>query len=275
MGLGNWGPGKEVAVTDNHFLMPSQVFSRSIVDGINRMRQGHQVAFLDEFRIIMTSYNDFPIGLELLVCNTHVPQDHPRNLRPFRFPSKYRNRNACLYLHHDRSIGTANKDGPLLIDPTQAIFIIELPLSPPRPGVLLALRVQPLIELACLMHTDAVIPWDQWGRDSVAMEIPMTLFSRIHTSAIHGARLLVTRGIGHEDERRSLHVFDFSRKGSAALPFSAGGDRIQRRALFEHGRSCTFKGAGRIEPQGPQSIGDSLVFHIVRLLSLIPLLKAL
>lgn len=235
----------------------------------------HQVAFLDEFCVVMTCYNNFPIGLELLVCNTHVPRDHPGNFRRFKLPSKYRDRNARLYLHHDRSFGAANKDRPLLVDPTQAIFIMELLFSPPKPAILLALRIQPLIELACSMRTDVEVLWDEWGKGSVAMEFPMSLFGRIHTSAIHGARLLVTHGTGHEDERHSLHVFDFSRKGSAALPFSDAGDGIERWALFDHGRSCTFKGAGLIGSQSPQSIGDSLVFDVVRPLYLIPPLKVL
>lgn len=214
---------------------------------------------------MVVCYDNFPDSPELAVFNTLVPQDHPRNLRRFRLPPKYLLRSARVHLDRDRSLGTVNRDGPLIVDPTQAILIMDLSPNVPEPRIFLILRMQPLIEHACSMRADVQIPWDEWGRDAVAMEIPMD--STYFTTITHGARVLAIRNTRHGPEERYLiHTFDFSRRGSAALPLSDENDGgTERRALFKDGRSCVFGGGDGMIPWGLQSLGDSIMFYVVSL----------
>lgn len=247
-----------------------QVLNRSGV-GNNSIRDGSQVAFLDEFRIMVT-YRDNPlVAPELLVFNTFVPQDHPGNMRRFRLPPKYRDWSTRVHLDHDRSLGAVNRDGPLITDPTQAIFVMDLSPNPPEPAVLLVLRMQPLIKLTCSTRTDVQIPWDEWGRGSVVLEIPRTQTHHIYLATVHGARLLAVYGAARGDVHRSLHLFDFSWKGCAVLPPSdRNDDGPERKAPFEHGRSCAFNRGDWVSPWGLQSLGDSIVAVGTNLVSLRP-----
>ena len=247
-----------------------QVFNHSGEDRSSLTRVG-QAVFLDDFRIMLAYRNSSPINPELVVFNTLVPQDHPRNVRRFRLPQKYRDWRAYVRLDHYRPLGAVNRDGPLITDPTQSIFIMELSSNPPQPTASLVLRMQPLIELACSMRTDVQIPWDEWGRGPVVMEIPKTPFCHIYLTAVHGAHLLVIHGTDRADERRNIHLLDFGRGGSTVLPLSDENDgEIERRALFKHGRSSTLKWADGVIPWVLQPIGDSVVAiepRVVNLLS--------
>ena len=219
-----------------------------------------QVVFLDEFRIALTHRNNAPVGPELLVFNTLIPQDNPRNVRRFRLPSKYRNWRAYVRLDHDRSLGVMNRGGPLITDPTQSVFIVDLSLNLLGQRELLVLRVQPMIELACSMRADVQIPWDEWGRGSVAVGIPMSLCRHVYLITVHGARLLVIHSTDYADEHPYIRIFDFSRGESAALPLSdANDDGTERRILFKHGRRCAFKPAKGTTPWALEPIGDSVV----------------
>ena len=209
----------------------------------------------------------YPLDEVFTIFNTSVPQGHPGNMRQFRLPPEYPGRGVWVYFDHDRSSGTVNRDGHLIIDPTQAIFIMSLSTSPQGSEVILILRIQSLIEHACSIRTDAKIPWDEWGRGVVVMENPT---GYVHsTTIVHGPRMLVLRSTR---ERRKphyrIHTFDFSRRGSAALPLSDGGDGATgRRATFEGGQNCVFEVGGGMNVQDIESLGDSMVVHIVSLLS--------
>ena len=249
-------------------MSPPQVLNRSSM-GNNLIRDGYQVAFLDEFRIMLTYRNNPLVVPELLVFNTFVPQDGPGNLRRFGLPPRYRDWSARVHLDHDRSLGTVNRDGPLIADPTQAIFVMNLSSNPPDPTVLPVLRIRPLIELTCSMRADVQIPWDEWGRGSVALEIPKIQACHIYLTTVHGARLLVLYGTARGDIHRSLHLFDFSRRGSAVLPPSdESDDGSERKAFFEHGWSCAFNRDDWVSPWGLQSIGDSIVAVVTNFVSL-------
>ena len=242
------------------------MFNRSSTDESKPIRSHSWVDFLDEFRIIMTSTGDRPDGPELLVSDTLVPQDHPRNLRRFGLPpQKQSKRQVCIYLDHDRSLGTVNRDGPLITDPTQAIFVICLLTDP---VVLLVLWIQHLIEPTCSMRTDVQIPWDEWGRGSVAMEIPEDGMDSVHLVTVHGTRVLVMCGCCYIDQGLNIHIFDFSRRGSASLSLSDESDGgTERRALFKDGRSCKFELGDPDAYWPPQSLGDSVVTYVVSLFS--------
>lgn len=256
-------------------MSPFQVLNRSSVDGSRVIQQpNNQVAFLDEFRIVLTHDKVHSTGPELLVFNTFVPQDHPGNLRRFRFPPKYFYWRAYVHLDHDRSLGTVNRDGPLVTDPTQAILVVGLTRGPSWPGTLLILRVQPLIESVCSSGNGVQILWDRWRRGSVAIEISQ--YDQILLTAIHGAHVLVMYHCDDIVNGNSLHLFDFSRKGSAALPLSDENDGgTERRAMFEGRRSRMFEVGRQVKLWIRQSIGDCLVTDVVSLLSLIPSHEAL
>ena len=242
----------------------SQVFSFSNADG----QQGYLAAFLDEFRIILVCHCHSQTDPESLLVNTLIPQDLPRNLRRLKFPQKYHYLGAYIYRDRDRPLGAVDRDGPLITDPTQAILMIGLSHHPSKLSVLLVVRLQPLIELACSMRTEIEVPWDKWGRDSVAVEIPQTPVCNTYSPTTHGSRLLVIHDIEGTGDRRGLRVFDFSRKGSAALPLSdENGDGAERNALFTGGPSCAFEGVDWGGERYLQSLGDSIALYTVSLLS--------
>lgn len=112
------------------------------------------------------------------------------------------------------------------------------------PHTFLILRMQDLIEHACSIRTEVQIPWDEWGKGAVVIEVP---FDTIYLSTIiHGARVLTIRNThrGPEEHYR-MHIFDFSRRASAALPLSDGSEGgTERRAVFNTGRNCLFGEGG-------------------------------
>lgn len=233
------------------------------MDGSELIRRGYQITFLDEFRIVVPYYNRYPGDHELFVFNTLVPQDHPRSLRRFRIPPGYCGRTIRISLDRDSSLGTVNRDGPLIIDPTQAVLVVSLSSRLTGRQDFLILRTRALIEHACSMRADVRIPWSEWGRDAVTVEIP-TYGSYFTTT--HGARVLVIRStrLGYRD----IRVFDFSRRGGTTLPLSGGSDGgTERMSVFKGGRSCVFAGHDGISQWDPRSLGDSIIPCIVSPLS--------
>ena len=103
-------------------MSPSQVFNGSSGDGSGLLRNGYEVAFLGGFRVVVACCDNSSVGPELLVSDTLAPQEHPRNVRRFRLSPKYRDRRAHLRLDHGRALEVANRDGPLITDPTQVVY---------------------------------------------------------------------------------------------------------------------------------------------------------
>lgn len=240
-----------------------QVSDHSSTDKSRLIDRDCQVAFLDEFRIMVLNYKPSTHGT-LTVFNTLVPQDPLRYLRQFGLPSKYLGRNAHVYLDRDRSLGSVNRDGCLLVDPAQAILAVGIsPGSRGNKETLLILRTQSLIECVCSMRADVQIPWDEWLSGAVAMESP--IFRKDSVITIHGTRMLV--GDSRHHERYRIHVFDFSRLGSAALQISDENDgRTEKKVIFKDGRSCEFEVGDEEYVQGLESLGDSIMVNIVSVL---------
>lgn len=243
-----------------------QVLDRSSADGSGLIRWNCQVAFLDEFRIMVVLRDNFPHAPELSVVNTFLPQDHPRRLRRFGLPPEHNLLSACVHLDCNRSFGTIDRDSPLIVDPTQAILIMDLSLTVSEPHVRLILRMQPLIEHACSMRTEVQIPWDEWGRDAVVTEIPINCAEVFIT--IHGTRVLAIRETHRgPEEHYYIHVFDFSRRANAALPLlDSKIDVTERKVASEGGQSCIFEGGEGTSAWNLRSLGDSLVFYKVSIL---------
>lgn len=127
MGLGNWRLGKMAVVVVVFFsYLPPQVFDYLSVEETIFTGGNYLITFLDELRIMVACCNNPLVGPELLVFNTLAPQGHPRNLRRFRLPPRYRDWTAHVRLGRDRSLGTVNRDEPLITDPAQAIFTMDL-----------------------------------------------------------------------------------------------------------------------------------------------------
>jgi len=157
-----------------------------------------------------------------------------------------------------------NRDGPLIVDPTQDIFIVDFPASLTRSRVFLILRTQPLIECAYSKCANIEIPWEEWERDTVVMEVPIS--DGCSFAVVHGTRLLVVSMVHGPERGYRIHPFDFSRRGISALRLLDGDDDgTWRRAEFQG--SDMFRervGWGRWESQ---SFGDSAGFTVVSLLS--------
>jgi hypothetical protein len=243
-------------------MSPSQVFDCSSVDGSGLLTEDSQFVFLDEFRVMAISRHTHLESLEILVFNTLVPQGHPRGLRRLNLPPKYRDTRASIHVDPYRSLGPSNSDGPITVDPAQAIVLVNLvSRHAKKPQVLLILRVQPLIEHVCSMSTYVQTPWDEWGRDSMVMEI---FYGSFYLAAVHGSRVLgLLRG---EGRARRTYTFDFGLWGSDTLHFSYGNDGgAERRAVFEVGY-LMFEECNGVGTWGGDPIGDSLVSYGVSLL---------
>jgi len=262
MGLENWGLGKKANSYVRVLLMSlSQVLDLSSTDRSGVVISDSQVEFLDEFRImIIPCYNDVNV---LSVFDTSIPEDHPGKFCQFGLPQKYAGWFVDVHLDRDRSLGIVNRDGPLIVDATQDIFIVDLGQTNDESRVFLILRIRPLIERVCSRRADVQISWDEWGRDAVFMEVPIVQTDS--SIAVHGARVLTISMAGEfREDGHMIHTFDFSQKGIAALRLDENGDGTWRRAHW--GDGCVFDG----NLWYPCSLGDSAVFASVSLLSCPP-----
>ena len=199
----------------------------------------------------------------LTVFNTLIRQACSGSSRRLSFPSGcYEEDDVLLRVDQDRCLGTSNGDGPLITDPTQAILVIEF-LAPQWRCILLAVRVQALIESICSTCTDGPIPWGDWGRGAVFMVTPR--FSPDSPIYVHGTHVMVGAPLRQRD-RVSIRTFDFGRRGRSVLPLwdeEDGGD--ERRALFEGGQEFMLEGV--MWWSNIRSLGDGQLFGPVSYLS--------
>ena len=194
-----------------------------------------EVVFLDEFRMMIYSpeyTNDPP---EFTLVDTFVSEkDRPVNLRRFRLPLNHFR--LCLSVASDACIGLgALKNGPLIVDPTQAFILLQLSTGDEQADAVVVLRIQALVEQACLVGADTQIPWGELERDAVVVEtlVPYPSFHIQGVYAIQRARYSIFDG---DDEPARLRVptIDFSRRGCSALRDEDG--EIIRETWHEGGR---------------------------------------
>ena len=191
-----------------------------------------QAVFLDEFRMAVVPDG---IGItELTVFNTLVPRDHPGSIRKLALPQRFRGWAAKIRVDHDRLLGTPNRDEPLIADPVQAVLVVELTGGWDSP-VFLVVRTRTLIERAWSTRADSYVPWDEWGRDAVVMEVPAP-----HGSPcifVHGTRVVMVReypcGSWDWPWRYIVHTADFSLRGCSYLPVWGGGGGTMKRMLLK------------------------------------------
>jgi len=218
-----------------------------------------RITFLDEFRL-MVSTPDHNNGLaELVLFNTLLPQDHPRNLRRFRIPPRYRKQFPFVATDRDGSFGT--QDGSLITDPTQAILVADVCDcdEPPRHYSLI-LRTQALITRACSMSSDTCIPLDEWERDTVIMEMPAD-DTNIFVQGVHMIVVKKRAHIGDDMDHLRLRTFDFSLRGCSTLWDK--GDSAGRTDLYEGGRDFILEGTGGVSDWGLDSLGNGAFYSLV------------
>lgn len=221
-----------------------------------------RVIFLDEFRVMISTRDAGTDAPRLIVLNTLVTQDDQRRLRRLGIPPQYRNGLVLIHVDQERPLGTLNRDGPLIADPTQAIFVVGIP----ELRHLLVVRMRTLIKRVCSTCTDVNIPWDEWGRGAVLMETPLS-FTYSPPVHIHGTHVIVVKTpswLGLKDYNR-ICTFDFGQRGYDRLPLcDEDGIGAERRALFGDGHKFALNESESVAWWGLMgSLGDGSLFRPV------------
>ena len=222
-----------------------------------------QCAFLDEFRILISTHDADTGALKFDVLNTLLPQSHPRSSLRFSLPSRFHDAKARVYVDQDRPLGTISRGTPLITDPSQAILVAEV-IIPPRQYVWLIVWVQALTEDIYSTRAGGHISWDEWGRGAVIMEVPLYPGPSICVHGTHVVGLTTQARYAPPDQPRN-RIFDFSRRACSALPlWDKEGDVEERKALLKDGREYVFKENAGFPSEGDmQSLGDGRFFRLV------------
>jgi len=145
--------------------LPLQLLGSSIAN-----KGDVRATFLDEFRTTVP-VPDRTGNAQFILYNTLLLQNHPGSFRRFCFPQKYRSWFPLTNTDYDMPPGTVDRDGPLVTDPTQAALLVKLLGREGADRVLFIFRTQALVDHACSTSADTDIPWDEWGRGTMTMEI--------------------------------------------------------------------------------------------------------
>ena len=183
----------------------------------------------------------------------------------FGLPQQYRDKNISICVDEDRSLGTPNGDGPLITDLTQAIIVVEFGSTFYR-DVLLAVRIQDLIERVCSTCADVSVPWAEWRKGTVIVEgLPSGCGSWIY---VHGTHLVVLT-MPNRDGWWSYHhirTFDFGRHGCGVLPlWDEEGGGVARKASFFDGRELELRMTRGVHLEGcgaMGSLGNGIFFQV-------------
>lgn len=247
---------------------PLQVLDLPTVDRGELTLTSSRAAFLDEFRIIVSTRRAETDITTLTVFNTLLPRDCPGSSRRLSLPPQYHDGRVLLHTDQDMSLGTLNRDGPLIPDPSQAIIVLQFLGSQSR-FVLHVVQVQVLIEHVCSTRTDDCIPWDEWGRGTVTMEIPIPI--SVSPVYVHGTHVMVkSRAWHHLRGCVCVRTFDFGRRGRSALPLwdGEGGGAQGRRAFFKDGQEFMPEGSEDMAWwEALESLGNGSLFRLVSYLS--------
>ena len=251
------------------FIPPPKVLDLSTNNDYGLVRQDspdcHPI-FIDEFRLLVLTYDHLTEDPELVVFNTLIPQDHPNNARRFIVLPGPDDRGARILVDCDRPLGILDMDEPLVADPAQAIFVMEFA-SSQGPSFLVVVRTQALIEHVCSPRTDFNVPWDVWGKGAVVMELP----THCHyvSTFVHGTKAMVQTVTGFRVGHHStygIHTFDFSRRGCSSLQLlnEEGGGTEREALLFKDGWNFEFNGIKGMSPWDTlESLGDGSLFYLV------------
>jgi len=237
---------------------PPQVLELSSTDGSGLVGRDTKVTFLDEFRMMVSTPERNDELAELVLINTLLPQDHPRNLRRFHIPPRYRKWFSFVITDRDGSLGT--QDGSIMIDPAQTILVVDLFECGEPLHIFLVLRKQALITRACSMSSDTHIPWDEWGRDVMIMEMPMH-DAYLLVQGVHVIVVKTRTPISGDTNHLRLRAFDFSLRGCSTL-WDKGG-RAGRADFYEGGWDFLLEGSRGVPTWGLNSLGNGTFYSLV------------
>ena len=259
----NWKTGEPVRFCDlsGHALLDlPQVFDLSS-DESGMITSHTQAIFLDEFHMAVIP-NSLAIT-ELAVFNTLIPQGHSGYLKRLVLPLEFRNMCANIRFDRDRDFGSSNKDEALLPDPAQAVFVIEI-WADEELRILLVVRTQTLVKQVHAVRTDFCVPWDEWRRDAVAIQVWNDPCNRL-SAFVHDAQVMVMRkssGLGYD-----VRTFDFSQRGRGSLPLRSEADGIES-VPFEDGADLRFGLESSVGPREElQSLSDGSLIYLVSCLT--------
>ena len=262
-------------MTSHTFLTPlPQVLDLSSTDKGELVDKNVQVTFLDEFRMVVLPGK--PGITRLTVFNTLVPQDNPGNLRQLGLPQRFRDWSVKMTIDHDRFLGRPNRDEPFIADPTQAVLVLGFTKAY-GPPVFITVVMQALIGQTHPTSADAPIPWADWGRDAVVVEIPISI--RGLQTFVHGTQVAVA--LTHRADvwdwpghYYGVQTFDFSRWGRSSLPLWHGWGRGTERSVLFEDEGCFKEGCLKFGPGDNaipwgqlRSLSDGSLFYLVSCLS--------
>ena len=256
MGRENWRPS-ELAV-----VLKLVSYAHSPLEVLEVPSYGYEshVTFLDEFRIMVSRYDNTADTSDLVVFDTRIPQSRPDVFQRFGLPSRYHTDRVRVRVDCNRPMGMTIREEPFTADPAQAVFVLELSLSGELDScVLLVVRISALVG-----RTGSYIRWEEWAGGFVIAEIP--LVRNTVTTFVHGAYAAVA--VIRDREYCRLHTFDFSKRGCHALPLWGGesGASGRRFALKNDGRDVLLEGirpAGRVLwPEAMGLLGDGVVVYL-------------
>ena len=188
------------------------------------------LAFLDEFRLLalasLPTLEEHNFGS--IMFDTSVPQESSNSWRHFnltptchRYAVSPRTRGSWICTDSDRSPGEGSRDGPLVVDPTQSVIVLQVTLYHDTYGMysseelVLVIRATTLIGRMSSARAEPHILWDDWKRDVMVVEVPWG-FSH-HRTFVLGSRVLLATRDWQDRDGVPVQAYDFSRWGCRAL----------------------------------------------------------
>jgi len=224
-----------------------------------------RATFLDEFRIIFYVRNHDGYFAGFILFNTLLQQGRPGSSLRFHAPPIYYKPAPSAYF--DRRLPLPlrpfDQHGPLIIDPTQAIHVMCFSRSGRDYYVVLAYRVQALIERACSLSTDTDIFWHEWQGGSVALVVPDRGNSSVLVQGLHVIAVRPHVVYGRYEDQLCLHIFDFGLRACGSFSGVVRGDESVRAAWDKDGRIVFLEGSENLEGHQIESLGNGIFFYLV------------
>jgi len=148
---------------------------------------------------------------------------------------------------------------PSIADPTQSVIVVVLlhrehEIVSYADPVLFVVRATTLVRYMSSSHPGLQIPWDDWKRDVMVVEIPRD-FSHVRTF-ICGTRVLFALRTHRGQGNYCVQAYDFSRWGCRAL-VRVGNE--EEGMIMPNPKKVWFPRAPDEELWSMKSLGDSLV----------------
>ena len=219
--------------------------------------------------MVVLTVKPIPGVPEITLFDTLVPRGNPVSSGRFLVPPRCYDWFPTVFVDDDQCTGTRDRDRPLTTDPAQAVFVLRLG-GPQGLCIWLIVRIQTLVERVCSMGADTCVPWDEWGRGAVVMDVSHV--SRRDTPhsgpypLVHGTHVIMVErstAPGIDGCYHHLRTFDFGRRGWSALPLCDADDGVERRVAFESGRNFLLQGNEEMNEWAFYSLGDGRLMYLV------------